>query len=47
MKLADRLSTVAPSATLAMAQKARDMKAKGRDVVSLTTGEPDFPPPTT
>jgi aspartate aminotransferase len=45
MKLADRLSTVAPSATLAMAQKARDMKAKGRDVVSLTTGEPDFPPP--
>lgn len=44
MKLADRLSAVAPSATLALTQKAQEMRATGRDVVSLTAGEPDFPP---
>lgn len=34
-----------PSASLAMAGKARDMKAKGIEVVTMTTGEPDFPTP--
>lgn len=45
MNLADRLSTVAPSATLALAQTAKEMRAAGRDVVSLTAGEPDFDTP--
>jgi aspartate aminotransferase len=43
--LADVLSRVKPSATLAMTQKARDLKAKGRDVISLAAGEPDFDTP--
>lgn len=34
-----------PSATLETAQLARDLKAKGRDVISLSTGEPDFGTP--
>ncbi len=45
MNLADRLSAVAPSATLALTQKAKEMRAAGRDVVSLTAGEPDFETP--
>ncbi len=40
--LAHRLDTVADSATLALAERARAMKARGEDVVSLTAGEPDF-----
>ncbi len=43
--LADTLSRVKPSATLVMTQKARDLKAKGRDVISLSVGEPDFDTP--
>lgn len=45
MKLATRLDAVAPSATLALGQKAREMAASGKDVVSLTAGEPDFGAP--
>ena len=33
------------SATIAMAQKARDLKSKGVDVISLSLGEPDFKTP--
>jgi aspartate/methionine/tyrosine aminotransferase len=43
--LADTLSRVKPSATIVMTQKARDLKAKGRDVISLSVGEPDFDTP--
>ncbi|MFZ2101895.1 MAG: pyridoxal phosphate-dependent aminotransferase [Oricola sp.] len=43
--LADILSRVKPSATIAVAQKARELKAKGRDVISLGAGEPDFDTP--
>ena len=43
--LADTLSRVKPSATIMMTQKARDLKAKGRDVISLSVGEPDFDTP--
>ncbi|MFK0384360.1 pyridoxal phosphate-dependent aminotransferase [Agrobacterium sp. NPDC090273] len=43
--LADILSRVKPSATIAVTQKARDLKAKGRDVISLGAGEPDFDTP--
>ncbi len=45
MKLAQRLAAVAPSATLTLAAKAKEMAAAGKDVVSLTAGEPDFLPP--
>ena len=43
--IADVLSRVKPSATIAVTQKARDLKAKGREVISLSVGEPDFDTP--
>jgi aspartate aminotransferase len=43
--LADILSRVKPSATIAITQMARELKAKGRDVISLSVGEPDFDTP--
>lgn len=43
--LANALSRVKPSATIAVAQKARDLKAQGKDVISLSAGEPDFDTP--
>ncbi|GJE70399.1 pyridoxal phosphate-dependent aminotransferase [Methylorubrum podarium] len=43
--LADALSRVKPSATIAMTQKARELKASGVDVISLSVGEPDFDTP--
>ncbi|MDX6805627.1 pyridoxal phosphate-dependent aminotransferase [Terrihabitans rhizophilus] len=43
--LADSLSRVKPSATLAVSQKARDLIAQGRSVISLGAGEPDFDTP--
>jgi aspartate aminotransferase len=43
--LADVLSRVKPSATIVITQKARDLKAKGKDVISLSVGEPDFDTP--
>ncbi len=39
------LARVAPSATMAVTQAAREMKAKGIDVISLGAGEPDFDTP--
>jgi aspartate aminotransferase len=36
---------VKPSATIAATQKARDLKAKGREIISLSVGEPDFDTP--
>ncbi len=44
-KASAALSRVKPSATLAVTQKARDLKAKGVDVISLGAGEPDFDTP--
>ncbi|MFO7308057.1 MAG: pyridoxal phosphate-dependent aminotransferase [Pseudomonadota bacterium] len=43
--LADALSRIKPSATITLTQKARDLKAEGRDVISLSVGEPDFDTP--
>ena len=43
--LADALSRVKPSATIAVQQMARELKAKGRDVIALGAGEPDFDTP--
>ena len=41
-----RLQGVEESSTLAMAALAREYKAKGVDVISLSLGEPDFKTPT-
>ena len=43
--IADSLSRVQPSATIAATQKARKLKAEGRDVIGLGAGEPDFDTP--
>jgi aspartate aminotransferase len=43
--LADALKRVKPSATIAVTQKARELKAQGRDIISLGAGEPDFDTP--
>ena len=43
--LADVLSRVKPSATIAVTQKARELKEAGRDVIGLGAGEPDFDTP--
>ncbi|MHA7883252.1 pyridoxal phosphate-dependent aminotransferase [Nitratireductor rhodophyticola] len=43
--LADALSRVKPSATIAVSQKARELKSQGRDVIGLGAGEPDFDTP--
>ncbi|WP_413200696.1 pyridoxal phosphate-dependent aminotransferase [Nostoc piscinale] len=45
MKLAARVSQVKPSLTLAIAAKAKAMKAEGIDVCSFSAGEPDFDTP--
>jgi aspartate aminotransferase len=45
IELAERVGEVPPSITLAIAAKARAMKAEGIDVCSLSTGEPDFDTP--
>jgi len=43
--LAQRLSLIKPSPTIAVTQKARELKAAGRDVIGLGAGEPDFDTP--
>jgi aspartate aminotransferase len=44
-QLAQRMTSLQPSATLAMAARAGAMKASGIDVIDLSVGEPDFPTP--
>ncbi len=46
MAFSERISSLAPSATLAIAKKVRELTAAGRDIVGLTLGEPDFDTPT-
>ncbi len=43
--IADSLNRIQPSATIAVSTKARQLKAAGRDIVSLSAGEPDFDTP--
>lgn len=43
--LSDRVNKMALSATLAMAAKARELRAQGKDIISLSLGEPDFAVP--
>ncbi len=44
--LSDTLARVKPSPTIAVTQKAAELKAAGRDVIGLGAGEPDFDTPT-
>ncbi len=43
--LSDRINSLPISQTLAMAAKARELKAEGKDIISLSLGEPDFNTP--
>ena len=43
--LADSLNRIQPSLTIAMATKARELQAQGRDIIGLAAGEPDFDTP--
>jgi len=43
--LSDRIKSLSVSQTLAMAQKSRELKARGFDIISLSLGEPDFNTP--
>ncbi|HLH10566.1 MAG TPA: pyridoxal phosphate-dependent aminotransferase [Methylovirgula sp.] len=43
--ISDALLRVKPSATIAATQKARDLRNAGRDIISLSVGEPDFDTP--
>jgi len=43
--LAARVQRIAPSATVGMTARALALKAEGRDIISLSVGEPDFPTP--
>ncbi|MDL2352163.1 MAG: pyridoxal phosphate-dependent aminotransferase [Pseudomonadota bacterium] len=45
MKLSEALSRIAPSRTAAMMDRAFELKAAGRDIISLSVGEPDFATP--
>ncbi|WP_342643535.1 pyridoxal phosphate-dependent aminotransferase [Rhodoligotrophos ferricapiens] len=43
--IAESLKRIKPSPTIAVTQKARDLKAQGRNIISLGAGEPDFDTP--
>ncbi len=43
--LSERIQNMATSATLAMAAKARELRAEGKDIIGLSLGEPDFNTP--
>ena len=43
--LSDRINSLPTSQTLAMAAKARELRAEGKDIIGLSLGEPDFNTP--
>lgn len=45
IQLSDRLLVMQESATIAMSRKSRELKAQGKDIISLSLGEPDFHTP--
>ncbi|CAG0892528.1 unnamed protein product [Cyprideis torosa] len=45
MQVSERLQQLKPSATIAMTEKARELKTQGKDIISLSIGEPDFETP--
>src|SRR5262249_34424441 len=42
---ADSVNRIQPSQTIAMSTQARALRAKGRDIIDLSAGEPDFDTP--
>ena len=42
IQLSDRILSMGESATLAMTRKSRELRAQGKDIISLSLGEPDF-----
>ena len=44
-RLSNRITRIGASATMVITQTAREMRARGRDVISLSAGEPDFETP--
>lgn len=44
-RISSRIGAIAPSATLAVTQKAKELKAQGRPVIGFGAGEPDFATP--
>jgi aspartate aminotransferase len=42
IQLSERLLAMQESATIAMSRKSRELKAEGKDIISLSLGEPDF-----
>ena len=45
MSISKRVSSISPSATLAITARAKQMKQEGIDVIGLGAGEPDFDTP--
>ena len=45
MKLSKRISNTKTSATIAMSMKARELISQGKDIITLSAGEPDFDTP--
>ena len=45
MNFTDRVNRVEESLTIGMSRKARELKAAGKDIISLSLGEPDFDTP--
>ncbi len=45
MRIARRIESISPSATMVMKLKADELKREGKDVLSFAVGEPDFPTP--
>ncbi len=45
MKISNRVAQIKPSATISVSNKARELRATGRDIISLGFGEPDFDTP--
>ena len=47
IKLSHNIENIPPSATMLMTQLARDLKAEGKNIISMSAGEPDFDTPKT
>lgn len=45
MRISENVSEIRPSATMAVAARARELRAAGRDIIDLSAGEPDFRTP--
>ena len=45
VELSHSIKRIKPSATMAVTQKARELKAAGKDIIGLGAGEPDFDTP--